>query len=89
MLEANPALRGAETPEIAESRRQVALDLAADLGRAPDDPVVLLINGALAGIIAALIQIDPQNIRWYSAVGYNVAGYGRPDDGRGNRDGRG
>ena len=61
MLEANPALRGAETPEIAESRRQVALELAADLGRSPDDPVVLLINGALAGIIAALIQVDPQN----------------------------
>ncbi|HEY5839976.1 MAG TPA: helix-turn-helix domain-containing protein [Mycobacterium sp.] len=61
MLEANPALRGAETPEIADSRRQVALELAADLGRSPDDPVVLLINGALAGIIAALIQVDPQN----------------------------
>ncbi len=60
MLEANPALRGAETPEIAESRKQVALDLAADLGRAADDPVVLLINGALAGIIAALVQIDPE-----------------------------
>ena len=61
MLEANPALRGAETPEIADSRRQVALELAADLGRSPDDPVVLLINGALAGIIAALIQLEPQN----------------------------
>ena len=73
-----------EPPEIAESRKQVALDLAADLGRAADDPVVLLINGALAGIIAALVQIDPRNIRWYSVVGCR-----RSDDGRGARDGAG
>jgi AcrR family transcriptional regulator len=56
MLEANPALRGAETPEIAQSRQQVAVELAADLGRSADDPVVLLVNGAMAGVIAALVQ---------------------------------
>jgi AcrR family transcriptional regulator len=60
MLDTNPALRGAETPEIAESRREVNEALAADLGRAPDDAVVRLVNGAMAGAISALLQINPK-----------------------------
>lgn len=58
---ANPALRGAETAAIAESRRRVSEALAADVGRTPDDPVVLLVSGALGGTIAALIHIDPDD----------------------------
>ena len=60
MLDANPALRGAETPEIAESKRKVNEALAADLGRSSDDAVVRLVNGAMAGVISALLQIDPK-----------------------------
>ena len=60
MLDANPALRGAETPEIAESRRKVNEALAADLGRSPDDAVVRLVNGAMAGVISVLLQINPK-----------------------------
>lgn len=60
MLDANPALRGAETPEIAESKRKVNEALAADLGRPSDDAVVRLVNGAMAGVISALLQIDPK-----------------------------
>jgi AcrR family transcriptional regulator len=60
MMETNPGLRGAETPDIAAARQKVSIELAADLGRSPDDPLVLLVNGALAGIIAALVQIDPE-----------------------------
>jgi AcrR family transcriptional regulator len=59
MLHANPALRGAETPEIAESKRKVNEALATDLGRSPDDAVVWVVNGAMAGVISALLQIDP------------------------------
>jgi len=61
MLDANPALRGAETPEIAESKRKVNEALAGDLGRYPDDAVVRLVNGAMAGVISALLQIDPKD----------------------------
>jgi AcrR family transcriptional regulator len=61
MVITNPALRGAETPAIAESRRNVSEALASDLGRTPDDPVVLLVSGALGGTIAALIHIDPDD----------------------------
>ena len=57
MLAANPALRGAETSTIAESRRSVNVALAADLGRVTDDAVVVLVNGAMAGIISSLMQI--------------------------------
>lgn len=60
MLDANPALRGAETPEIAESRRKINAALAADLGRPPDDAVVRLVNGAMAGVISVLLQINPK-----------------------------
>ncbi len=61
MFDANPFLRGAETGDITAARQMIAVELAADLGRAPDDPVVLLVNGALAGVIAALVQIDPES----------------------------
>jgi AcrR family transcriptional regulator len=60
MLDTNPALRGAETPEVAESKRNVNEALAADLGRSPDDAVVRLVNGAMAGVISALLQISPK-----------------------------
>ena len=61
MLEANPSLRGAETPAIAESKRKLNDALAADLGRSPDDAVVVLANGVLDGIVSTLLRIHSED----------------------------
>lgn len=61
MLGANPALRGAQTREVTETKRVICLALADEVARPPDDPVVALINGAIDGTIAALLQLAPED----------------------------
>jgi AcrR family transcriptional regulator len=58
MLEVNPALRGTETADVAEAKQLVTAALAADLDRPPSDPVVVLVAGAVEGLVAALVQMD-------------------------------
>lgn len=58
MLRANPTLRGSETADVTEAKQLVTAALAADLDRAVDDPVVVLVAGAIEGVVAALVQMD-------------------------------
>lgn len=60
MIHANPALRGAETPETLRARRSSRTFLTAELGRAPDDPVVVLVAGAVDGVLTALLDLPPE-----------------------------
>lgn len=59
MLRANAEIRGAETPELAAAMARVVAAIAADIGRAADDPVVALAGGAVKGVLEVLVQLGP------------------------------
>jgi AcrR family transcriptional regulator len=61
MMRSNPELRGAETEETLAAKARLALALADDLGRSPGDVEVALVSGAFEGIIARLMQLEPND----------------------------
>lgn len=62
MFERNPILRGAETLEMVRHKHQLTQSIAGDLGREPVDVVVILVGGAIDGVVAALLQLRPEQV---------------------------
>ncbi len=59
MHEKNPTLRGITTPATERARDVMAASIARDLGREADDVAVAIVGGAISGVLAVLLALDP------------------------------